>query len=199
MKHAWIARAAALALSALFLAGCGNEHAPWHSTNIDGAMPALEFQMMRVNDGKLVTGKDYRGKVVLLYFGYTHCPDVCPTTLSNINLILEDLGKRKASDIRVLFVTVDPNRDTPAILKSYVAAFAPQIDGLRGTPNQLAIMARRYRVAYNVILPHDDKPYTVYHSNGVFMFDRTGRVRLVTMNTDNTKGVASDLNRLLAE
>ena len=116
--------------------------------------------MLRANDGKPVTAADYRGKIVLLYFGYTNCPDVCPLTLANLSQSLRRLGK-DAKQVRVLFVTVDPDRDTAPILKAYVNAFSPEMDGLRGTDNAIAILARRYRVAYSVTPAHDGKPYEV--------------------------------------
>src|SRR5262249_57265348 len=121
----------------------------WHATDISGAMPPLGFEMTRANDGAAVGGNDYRGKIVVLYFGYTHCPDICPTTLANLSEVLDKLGP-KADQVRVLFVTVDPNRDTAALMKGYVNSFAPQIDGLRGTPDQLTAFTPRYRVAFSV-------------------------------------------------
>ncbi|HUY69214.1 MAG TPA: SCO family protein, partial [Alphaproteobacteria bacterium] len=135
----------AFALIAL-LAGCDNGH--WHSMNIEGSSPPLAFHMTRAADGKPVTAADYRGKVVMLYFGYTFCPDACPMTLTNIGRILDRLGPL-AKNIRVLFVTVDPNRDTLPVLKAYMKHFVPQIAGLRGTPDQIAALARRYRVVYS--------------------------------------------------
>ncbi len=152
--------------------------------------------MRRANDGKAVTAADYRGKIALLYFGYTHCPDVCPLTLANLSEALRRLGP-DAKQVRVLFVTVDPDRDTPAILKAYVNAFSPQMDGLRGTDNAIAMLARRYRVAYSVKKPTKDHPYEVMHSAAVFFFDRSGKARLVTLTTDNTAAVAADIERLL--
>jgi len=174
---------------ALMLAGCGRQS--FHMTDISGAMPRLDFHMTRASDGAAVTGESYRGKVVLLYFGYTNCPDICPATLANIARMLGDVHSK---DVKVLFVTVDPNRDTPTTLKQYVAAFSPQIEGLRGGDNELADVARRYRVAYSV----DPKPpYTVMHSNAVFAFDRDGRIRLVTTSTDDVSGMAEDIRTLL--
>lgn len=181
-------RIAAL-LVALLLAGCSRPG--WHMTDIAGALPRLDFHLS--HDGKPVSGADFRGKVVALYFGYSHCPDVCPQTLAN----LTDMLNRVASpDVLVLFVTVDPDRDTAAILDAYTRAFSPRIVGLRGTPNQLAAMARAYRVAYAV-----DKgpPYTVMHSNAVFFFDRSGKSRLVTMDTSDVAGMAQDVKRLLKD
>jgi len=179
-------RIAALFL-ALLLAGCSKPG--WHMTDISGGMPKLDFQMTA--DGKPVTAQDFRGKVVALYFGYTHCPDVCPTTLANLT---EMLGKVGSPDVRVLFVTVDPERDTDAVLADYAKAFSPQVVGLRGSPNQLADIARTYRVAYEVT---KGPPYEVTHSNAVFFFDRGGRGRLVTTDTTDTAAMAEDVKRLL--
>lgn len=177
------------------LAACGRSDKPWHATDITGAMPRLAFHLTRATDGAPVTAADYRGRVTLLYFGYTNCPDICPTTLANLADMLDRLGS-DADRVRVLFVTVDPNRDTLPILKKYTAAFAPQIDGLRGTDNALTELARRYRVIYSV----KTKPtYEVMHSSAVFFFDSEGRARLVTLTTDDAVGLAQDVKRLLRE
>jgi len=179
-------RIAALFL-ALLLAGCSKPG--WHMTDISGGMPKLDFQMTA--DGKPVTAQDFRGKVVALYFGYSHCPDVCPTTLANLT---EMLGKVGSPDVRVLFVTVDPDRDTDSVMSDYAKAFSPQVVGLRATPNELANLARTYRVAYDV---KRGPPYEVTHSNAVFFFDREGRARLVTTDTTDTTAMAEDVKKLL--
>ena len=176
-------------LFTLLLAGCGRP--AFHMTDISGAMPRLDFRMTRAGDGREVTGADYRGKVVALYFGYTNCPDVCPATLANLT---DMLGKVKSEGVRILFVSVDPHRDTADALKKYAAAFSPQIDGLVGGDDALADFARRYRVAYSV---DPGPPYTVMHSNAVFFFDRDGRARLVTTDTASTAAMAQDVERLL--
>ena len=139
-------RAALLAagLALAILEGCG-DGASWHSADVSGSLPPLSFSLTRSEDGKRVTEADYRGKIVLLYFGYTQCPDECPSTLANTAEILSRLGA-DAQYVRVLFVTVDPNRDTAPILSTYTRNFAPEIVGLRGTPDALAALARRYRV-----------------------------------------------------
>ena len=116
-------------------------------------------------------------------------------TLANLSDMLHQLG-RDADKVRVLFVTVDPNRDTPPVLKKYAAAFAPQIDGLSGSGNALADLARRYRVAYSV---KPQPKYEVMHTSAVFFFDTTGRARLVTLSTDDTSGLAEDVKRLVRE
>jgi protein SCO1/2 len=179
----------------LLLAACSKRDSAWHATDISGAMPPLSFAMTRTNDGNAVGAGDYRGKVAILYFGYTHCPDICPTTLANLAEALQKLGP-KANDVRVLFITVDPNRDTAALMKGYVNAFAPQVDGLRGTPDQLTALTRRYRVAFNV---NPGPPYEVMHSNAVFVFDRAGRARLVSTDVSKPDDVAADLTKVLAQ
>lgn len=185
----------------MLLAGC-SKAAPWHSLDVSGSAPPLQFRMTRASDGKLVTEADYRGQVVMLYFGYTFCPDVCPTTLANLSQILGQLGP-DAKQVRVLFVTVDPNRDTQAVLKAYVANFAPQIDGLRGTPDQLASLARRYRLVYSVTPETKDHPYEVTHAAGIYVFDGSGAARLLVPSLDSATpdiaGTALDLKRLIAE
>ena len=173
-----------------------------HSTDISGALPALSFTMTRATDGKEVSATDFRGKVTLLYFGYTFCPDVCPTTLLNLTLVLKKLGPL-ADNVRVLFVTVDPNRDTLQTLKQYTSAFAPQVVGLRGSADQLAELAKRYRVAYSVKPATKDHSYEVTHSSAVYAFGRDGEVRLLfsglaTENPDLT-GIADDLRTLLKQ
>jgi protein SCO1/2 len=173
----------------------------WNSTDITGVLPALDFTMTRASDGKIVSAADFKGKIVLLYFGYTSCPDVCPTTLLNITTMLKSLGK-KADDVRVLFVTVDPNRDTLSVLKRYTAAFAPQVVGLRGTPDQLAELAKRYRVAYSVQPANAAHPVEVSHSSAVYVFDRKGAIRLLFsgLAAPNTKlaGMSADLGQLVS-
>jgi protein SCO1/2 len=191
----------AAGLGTALLGGCEGK-ADWHGVDVSGASPSLSFTMARTPDGKELTEADFRGRVVMLYFGYTFCPDVCPTTLANIAEMLINLGP-EAERVAVLFVTVDPNRDTLPVLAEYVHNFAPQILGLRGTPDQLAALARRYRLVYSVSPAAKDHPYEVTHSSAIYMFDGTGAARvlvptLATGDADIT-GVEADLKRLLAE
>jgi len=188
-------RVGALALCA-WLAACGGGDKPWHAIDITGAMPKLQFRMQRANDAAIVSEQNYRGRVVILYFGYTHCPDVCPATLANLSAVLEKLDTQ-AYDVAVLFVTVDPDRDTQPVLAKYVHGFARQVEGLSGPPNGLLALTRRYRVLYNVTKDMPGHPYTVMHSNSVFFFDRAGSARLVTTSTDDVAGITEDVKRLL--
>jgi protein SCO1/2 len=180
-------RITALIFAMLALLGCSKP--AWHMTDISGAMPRLDFHMTA--NGKPVTAADFRGKVVALYFGYSHCPDVCPATLANLTDMAAKVG---SPDVRILFVTVDPERDTDTVLADYAKAFSPQVVGLRGTENQLAALARAYRVAYEA---KQGPPYEVMHSNAVFFFDRDGKARLVTTDTNDTTAMAEDVKKLL--
>jgi protein SCO1/2 len=185
---------ARVVVMSLVLAACGRA-SQGGSTDISGVMPPLAFKMTRANDRTQVSAADYRGKTVLLYFGYTHCPDECPMTLANLALVLKRLGP-EASQVRVLFVTVDPVRDSLAVLKSYVAAFAPEIDGLRGSTNDLTALTRRYRVIYSVNPATPTSAYDVMHSDSLFAFDASGRARFVTLSTSDTAALASQIRSL---
>ncbi len=188
----------AASLSASFLAGCND--GKFHAVDVTGSSSSLGFTMTRAADGKEVTQKDYRGQIVLLYFGYTFCPDVCPTTLTNVDDILHGLGA-EAQNVRVLFVTVDPDRDTLPILADYVKNFGTHIDGLRGTPDQLEALTRRYRVVYSVEPATKTRPYEVTHSSAIYVFDRTGAARLLlpSLDASRIKATTADLKRLAEE
>ncbi len=195
-----LAGAACLALAVGFPQAPARAGQGWKNIEVTGTSPSLQVAMTRANDGKAVTQADYQGQVVLLYFGYTFCPDVCPVTLTNLSHVLDQLGPL-AQRVRVLFVTVDPDRDTLPVLKQYVAAFAPQIDGLRGSADALASLARRYRIAYSVTPATQGQPYEVTHSSAIYAFDGTGAARLLipSMASQNPDidGTASDLLRLI--
>jgi protein SCO1 len=190
----------AVGLSAMALAGC--KPAQFHSIDIAGGLPPLAFTLTRASDGKQVTQADYRGEITLLYFGYTFCPDVCPTTLTTVDEILRKLGPQ-ANRVRVLFVTVDPNRDTLPVLADYVANFGPRVDGLRGTPDQIGALTRRYRVVHSVEPATKDHPYEVTHSSTIYVFDGSGAARLLVPSlaspNPDVEGTAADLKRLIDE
>src|SRR5262249_15492133 len=140
----WIWRFALL-LALVELAACTRSEPPFQLQNITGLMPELQFRLTDQDD-RAVSAENFRGEVVLLYFGYTECPDACPTTLAMLQQALRTLGAG-AAGVRVLFVSVDPQRDTTAVLKRYVGYFGPQFVGLRGDDTALNALTRRYRVA----------------------------------------------------
>ena len=190
-----------VAIATLFLtvalAGCAHSDPHYNLKNISGLVSPLEFQLLN-QDGQPVTATDYRNDLVVLYFGYTECPDECPTTLTMLANALRTLGPQAAAQVRILFVTVDPHRDSTAVLKRYVNNFGPQFVGLRPNEDELAALSKRYRIAYHYEKPDKDGNYVVDHSSAIFIFDRRGRARLLGLSDDTSQQVASDLQRLLA-
>jgi protein SCO1/2 len=166
----------------------------YHARDITGVMRPLAFQLVD-GTGAAVTAANYRGKIVLVFFGYTHCPDVCPTTLAKLTQVLKRLGPT-ADSVRVLFVSVDPARDSPKLLKSYAAAFAPQFVGLTGSDAQLTEVTKRYRVAYRREKPDPNGEYAVYHSSAIFIFDISGNARLLATGTESVADLTQDLRAL---
>lgn len=188
--------AATTLLVALALAGCAGNDPHFILKNVTGLVSPLKFQLTN-QDGQPVTAADYRRDLVLLYFGFTHCPDECPTTLTTLANALRNLGPG-ASRVRVLFVTVDPRRDTTEVLKRYVDNFGPQFVGLRPDEQELNDLSKRYRIAYHYENPDQYGNYEVDHSSAVFIFDGDGRARLLALSDNTAQQVASDLRRLLA-
>ncbi|MFJ1298763.1 SCO family protein [Pseudomonadota bacterium AL_CKDN230030165-1A_HGKHYDSX7] len=182
------------------LAACSERSADWSLYNVRGHLPDLKFSLQAAN-GQTVTAEALEGKTVLLFFGYASCPDVCPTTMAQLTAVLAELGEA-ARDVRIVFVSVDPHRDTPEILQAYVNAFNPNTLGLTGNERQVADLARRYRVAYQIEKPKpgdDADTYDVTHSRGVYIFDNRGRARLLASDTDTVAAMVKDLRQLLAQ
>lgn len=186
------ALAAALALSA-----CGPEAPKFKGSDVTGSAFGRDFSLVDF-DGKSRTLADYRGKAVVLFFGYTQCPDVCPTTMAELAEVKRGLGADGAR-VQGIFVTVDPERDTPQLLKAYAANFGPDIVGLRGTPEQTKEVAREFKVFYNKVPGKTDSSYTVDHTAGSYVFDAKGKVRLFTRYGSGAEALTSDLKILLAE
>lgn len=168
------AAAATFALAALLLAGCGR--VSFKNADITGADWGREFSLTDHN-GKPRTLADFKGKVVVVFFGYVRCPDVCPTTLADMKAVVEELGE-DGKQVQVLFVTVDPERDTPALLAQYVPAFHPSFLGLYGTPEQTALVAKEFKVYYQKVPGSSPGSYSIDHTAGSYVFDRNGRIRL---------------------
>lgn len=189
-------RLIALLLIPMFMVACGREGTAWHGRNIKGVLPNLEFTL--TGDGaKAITSADFSGNVVMLYFGFTHCEDVCPVTLTTLTSAVRKLDK-DADRVRILFVSVDPARDTPAVLQRYAAHFSPQVVALSGNDVQLKALTKRYRVAYSYSDPDADGNYEVYHSSAIFVFDGQGKVRLLQEEKLGAEAIAEDLRQLIA-
>jgi protein SCO1/2 len=183
----------------LVLAGCRRDLSQ-QDVNVNGMVPNLTLEMTDVNSGKVVTAADFAGKVTLLYFGYTNCPDVCPATLYNVDKILRRLGPL-AAQVQLLFVTVDPSRDSAPVLAQYVSLFGPDIVGLRGTPNELFTLARRYRVVFSVKPSTNPQLYQVYHSAAIYVFDAKGQAQFLIAGLDtdapDLDGITADLKDVI--
>jgi protein SCO1/2 len=187
-----------MALSTVFLIGCSDPTQKWSLYDVSGHLPDLKFSLTGEGN-KLITQDNLKDKTVLMFFGYASCPDICPTTMAQLTEVLENLGD-DAKDVRIIFVSVDPHRDTPDVLQAYVNAFNKNAIGLTGNEKQVAALARRYRVAYQIEKPKpgdDAKIYDVTHSRGVFIFDKTGRARLLAPDTEKVDVVTQDLRQLL--
>ncbi len=184
-------------LALWLLAGCSKQQ-PWHSKDVSGLLPPLQFSLTN-DQGRVVTAADYlhHDRVTLLYFGYTYCPDVCPLTLGRLSAAIGRLDPPARQHLQVLFVSVDPRRDTPARLAQYAHAFGPQFTGLTGTQEALRTLTKRYRVTYGYGEPDADGNYSVSHSSAIFAFDRDGKVRLLMQYDDGAAGIGADLQRLL--
>ena len=176
----------------LSLAACHHDLSS-QDVSVRGLVPVLALSMTDVQTGRPVTAADFHGQVTLLYFGYTNCPDVCPASLYNVDKIFRLLGPAGAR-MNFLFVTVDPDRDTPAALAQYTALFGPNIIGLRGSADQLYTLARRYRVVFSV---SKTPVYSVTHSAAVYVFDARGSAQFIIAGLETSKpdfkGIAADL------
>lgn len=181
-------------LALLLLMGCSDQQ--WRTTDISEMMPALDFDLVN-EDGVEVDETLYEGKATLLYFGYTHCSDVCPITLAKMATALRRLDADVRDQIQVLFVSVDPSRDTPEVLKQYTDAFGPEFIGLTGERTDINAVANRYRVTYD----YDDEDtygnYTVTHTSAVFAFDPQGDAHFMIRDNDTLESIVADLKQLI--
>jgi protein SCO1/2 len=186
----------AIALSAL-LAGCsgGAEPPRFKLTDVSGVGFGKELNLIDHN-GKPRTLADFRGRVVTVFFGFTHCPDACPTTLSEMAQVAKALGP-DADKLQVLFVTVDPERDTPQVLKQYVPSFNPAFLGLYGSLDATARAAKEFKVFYQK-QPVKEGGYSVDHGAGTFILDQQGRLRLFAQYGQGATAMLHDIRLLLA-
>lgn len=185
------------AAAALVVTGCGSDQ-PWKLRDISGLLPDLQFELTRAADGQRVTEEAFTGNVSVMFFGYTSCPDICPTTLMEFSQALDSIDSG-AGDVRVLFVSVDPQRDSRNKLSRYVNAFGEQFVGLRASEPVLRDLVKRYRVTFGYDKPNENGWYNVSHSSAAFIFDREGNIRLLARQDDSIKALTTDLQRLLRE
>jgi protein SCO1/2 len=193
-------RRALLVAGLALLAGCERALGPaakasFHSTDITGADFGRSLSLPDA-DGRLRTLADFKGKVTLIFFGYTQCPDVCPTTLAELAQVKKSLGP-DGDRVQGVFVTLDPERDTPAMLKSYVGSFDPSFIALSGTPEQTAAAAKEFKVFYNKVPGKSEGSYTLDHTAASFILDRDAKLRLFVRYGSGSTALADDLRELL--
>jgi protein SCO1/2 len=177
--------------------GCFESKPQFKGIDLSGADYAKDFQLTDHN-GRSRSLKDFRGNLVVVFFGYTQCPDVCPTTMSELAEAKKLMGK-DGDKVQGLFVTVDPERDTPEVLKGYMANFDPTFLALRGTPEQLAAVAKEFKVYYKKAEGPTPTSYTMDHSAASYVYDTQGRLRLYTRYGSGAQALASDLQLLLRQ
>ena len=197
-RTSFVALATVCALGgAALLAGCGPRPPSFSNLDITGNTQfGHDFSLPDTN-GTMRSLADYKGKVVVVMFGYTHCPDVCPTTLAELAQAMQQLGPDAARRVQVLFVTVDPERDTPQILSQYVHAFDPTFAALRPDDAQLKQVAKDFRVYYAKVPGTTPDNYTMDHTAASYVFDTTGKLRLFARDGQGATPWVHDLKLLL--
>lgn len=188
-------RLALAAVMLLGLAACADEG--WNGKSIEGLMPELEFELT-AETGETVTESVFAGRPVAMYFGFTHCPDICPTTLARLVAAVRRLPEPMQEELQLAFVSVDPQRDGTQQLADYTDAFSDRMLGLTGTQRQLKALTRRYRTTYGYEDERSDGSYNVSHSSAIFVFDAAGEPQLMLLDSLGVAEIAADLEKLLA-
>ena len=194
-------KVAACALSAgaaaVFLAACSPKAASFQGVDVTGADYARDLPLTDQH-GQRRSLKDFAGKVVVVFFGYTQCPDVCPTSMSELAEVKQALGA-DGERVQGIFVTVDPERDTPEVLKAYMASFDPSFLALRGTPEELAAVAKDFKIYYKKVDGKTPTSYTMDHSAATYLYDPQGRLRLYARYGTPVDAMTADIQALLKQ
>lgn len=185
----------AAAVLALSLAACSQDKPAFKGVDITGADYAKGWELTDQH-GQVRTLKDFAGKVVIVFFGYTQCPDVCPTSMQELAQVKQLLGP-EGDKLQGVFITIDPERDTGELLKAYMANFDPDFIALRPTPDQLVSVAKDFKIYYKKVDGKSATSYTMDHSAGSYTFDTTGRVRLYNRYGSGAQALADDVRWLL--
>ena len=187
-----------LALGSIgWLAGCSEPKAAFNAVDLTGAEYAKGFQLTDQN-GQVRTLADFKGKLVVVFFGYAQCPDVCPTSMAELAEVKASLGA-DAGKLQGVFITVDPERDTPEVLKAYMGNFDPSFIALRPTPEQLAAIAKDFKIYYKKVEGNTPTSYSMDHSAGSYVYDTQGRLRLYARYGSGAQALSSDLKQLLKQ
>jgi protein SCO1/2 len=193
----FIAKYALFAGAAGLMAACSPQQVAFSSVDVTGAEYAKGFELTDHN-GQVRHLTDFAGKVVVLFFGYTQCPDVCPTTMTELAGVKKALGK-DGDRLQALFVSIDPQRDTPDVLKGYMANFDPSFVALSASPDKLAELAKEYKIYYKKVDGKSATSYTMDHSAGSYVYDTKGQLRLFTRYGADPKGLTEDVRILLKQ
>jgi protein SCO1/2 len=167
----------------------------FHGTVLQSPQPAPDFELT-ASHGQKISLKDFEGKIVMLYFGYTFCPDVCPATLFELRSALELLGQQ-ADEVQTIMISVDPERDTPEMLAEYVAHFHPSFIGVTGSPEEIAEVATLYGIFYEAHEGTAATGYLVDHTATVMVIDQSGHLKLVFPFGEPAENIAEDLSHIL--
>jgi protein SCO1/2 len=185
-------------LALVLLAGCSSDQQNWNAKSISGLMPELSYQLTDTT-GNTATAEDNKGNIRLMFFGFTSCPDICPTTLQKLSAVVNDLPEPARKDVKIIFVSVDPQRDTPERIKSYVEFFGDDIIGLTGSEKNLRELSKRYRTTFGYEAPDEKGNYDVSHSGAVYVFDRKGEARLLVRPGQSLEALTADITALANE
>ena len=184
-------------LFAALLAGCSSGH-DWNGKDISGLMPELAFKLTDAS-GKTYRAEDGKGNIRVMFFGFTNCPDICPTTMARLKSAVNQMPEPLQDEVTLLFVSVDPKRDTPEKLAEYVGFFGDDIKGLTSDEPTLRRLAKRYRTTFGYGEPDEDGDYNVSHSSAVYVFDGKGRARLLLRSKLSREEITEDLTTLARE
>lgn len=182
---------------ALILTGC-SEPEPWNGKDISELMPELAYSLID-EEGEKTVASDYAGQVRVMFFGFTSCPDICPATLAHLRNALKKVPEDLRDGVTMLFVSVDPKRDSPEALATYTDYFGPRFVGMTGSEEALRELSQRYRTTFGYGEPDASGHYEVSHSSAVYVFDQQGDTRLLIRREQSPEQIASDLTRILRE
>jgi protein SCO1/2 len=193
-----IANLMTLLLATFLLVGCNQSAREWNGKDISSLMPPLEFELINT-EGEAVTASDSEGQVRLVFFGFTHCPDICPTTLARLSQAVGKLPANERERVTIMFVSVDPNRDTPEQIAAYTQFYGDRIAGVTGSEPQLRQLVKRYRTTFGYDEPDENNNYNVSHSAGVYVFDTRGTARLLLRPDLTVVQIREDISALAQE
>lgn len=189
------AKAVLLSLFTIFLAACSPDKPQFKSIDMTGADYAKDFALPDQN-GQTRSIRDFAGKVVVVFFGFTQCPDVCPTSMTELAGIKKSLGA-DGSKLQAIFISLDPERDTPEILKAYMGNFDPTFLALRPSMEQLPVVAKDFKIYYKKVEGRTASSYSMDHSAGNYIYDTQGRLRLYNRYGSGAEGLTQDIRLLL--